>query len=319
MNGRLSALFSGNGCQTCVLLHEKNPAVKWTRLVWILNIAALLAAGFLIVGMVQKRDDVESASPVDSNLSHVSPVRAVPALTEEDRVEIVSRNIFLPDGASGRDSTSNDTGASLLARTRLQVRLLGTIAGDAEIARAVIEDMTSKVQDIYKVGDSVQGAEVRHIARNRVILLVDGKSEVLELYLTASGAPADARSSTPGPAIDIDLSKAVSVISPTQFEINKKALLAQIGGVEAVVKAAKLTPYVVDGKTEGLRITGLDNISMARFVGIQNEDVIQVVNGQTLTSRQKAYQVMRKARTQGNLNVQLLRDGEEKALTFGIK
>jgi len=289
--------------------------VKWTRLVWISNIAALIALGLLIAGMVQKHDRVESASPFDSGHSQVSAVPPAPTLTEEDRAEIVSRNIFLPDGTSGRGSTTD----AVLARTKLQLRLLGTIAGDPEIARAVIEDTTSKVQDIYKVGDSVQGAEVERIQRNRVILLVDGKREVLELYLTAAGPAPNTSSSAPGPAIDIDLSKAVSVISPTQFEINKKALLAQIGGVEAVVKAARLTPHIVDGKAVGLRISGLDNISMARFVGIQNDDVIQVVNGQMLTSQQKAYQVMRKARTQGKLNVQLLRSGEEKRLTFGFK
>jgi S1-C subfamily serine protease len=56
------------------------------------------------------------------------------------------------------------------------------------------------------------------------------------------------------------------------------------------------------------------------LVGVRNGDVIQVVNGQKLTSVQKAYQVYRKARVQSSFTIHLLRGGrDQKKLSFKLK
>jgi type II secretory pathway component PulC len=58
---------------------------------------------------------------------------------------------------------------------------------------------------------------------------------------------------------------------------------------------------------------------MARYVGFENGDVIQNINGSTVTNRRKAFQILRKARSQSSLNIQLLRNQEQMSLSFGIK
>jgi type II secretory pathway component PulC len=75
---------------------------------------------------------------------------------------------------------------------------------------------------------------------------------------------------------------------------------------------------VKNHRTEGLKISGLEKIPMAERFGLQNGDVVQSINGQQLTSKQKAFQVLMKARTQSKVDIQLLRDGQRKGLSFDL-
>ena len=80
----------------------------------------------------------------------------------------------------------------------------------------------------------------------------------------------------------------------------------------------EVAPYIINGQQEGLCITGLDNLSMAGCFGFENGDVIQTINGQLLTNKQKAFQALKKARSQSSLNVQLLRNQHKIDRSFKI-
>ncbi len=58
---------------------------------------------------------------------------------------------------------------------------------------------------------------------------------------------------------------------------------------------------------------------MAGNFGFENGDVIQTINGQLLTNKRKAFQVLKKARSQSSLNFQLLRNKQKMDLSFEIK
>jgi type II secretory pathway component PulC len=64
-------------------------------------------------------------------------------------------------------------------KTTLKLTLLGTVSGNERDARAIIVDEKEKKQDIYQIGDAVQGALITEIKRGKVILDVDGKREFL--------------------------------------------------------------------------------------------------------------------------------------------
>jgi type II secretory pathway component PulC len=85
-----------------------------------------------------------------------------------------------------------------------------------------------------------------------------------------------------------------------------------------ILHKATIEPYVRNGQTEGLQLTGLENIPMADMIGLRSGDVVQSVNGQQLTSKQKAFQVLMKAKTQSKIDIQLLRDGQSRNLSFDL-
>ena len=63
----------------------------------------------------------------------------------------------------------------------LNLRLWGTITGNNINTYAIIEDMTSRQQKLYKKGDGIQNATVETIFREKVVIKVGETFEVLEI------------------------------------------------------------------------------------------------------------------------------------------
>ena len=240
---------------------------------------------------------------------------------------ILERNIFSPvtvsaSQKSSQKETVETQSAKPVTTGQLELRLLGTVAGDENAACAIIEDTKTRIQELYKTGDLVQGARIEKIERNRIMLLNEGIQQILNLYVGSEdnmNAVASTKETKSAAPEKNSMAGVIKVTSPTEREVNKSAFLAKVGGVEAVMKTVDITPHLVNGKADGLKITGLEGLSMARFVGLENGDVIQVINGQFVTDSRKAFQVLRKARALSSLDMQLLRGSERKTLSFKIQ
>lgn len=93
----------------------------------------------------------------------------------------------------------------------------------------------------------------------------------------------------------------------------------KIGYIETVLRKAIVEPYCINGQTKGLRITGLEKISLTRDLLLKSGDIIRAINGQMLNSKRQAYEIFKKARMQPTMTVDLLRDGETKILLFDFR
>ena len=89
--------------------------------------------------------------------------------------------------------------------------------------------------------------------------------------------------------------------------------------VELILKNAVIEPYYINGQIEGLQIDSLDEISEAKALLLKSGDIILAVNGQTLSSKKKAYDIFKKARKEPIMIVDLLQDGEAKILLFDFQ
>jgi hypothetical protein len=58
--------------------------------------------------------------------------------------------------------------------------------------------------------------------------------------------------------------------------------------VETILMKAVIEPYHINGQIEGLQITGLDKILIARDLLLKSGDIIRAVNGHPLNSKQRA-------------------------------
>jgi type II secretion system protein C len=233
---------------------------------------------------------------------------------------ILERNIFGPSGLSAdrKDLRRKDNNTPLSA-IKARFRLCATVAGDNQIACAVIEDLRSRRQDIYKAGEIIKGARVERIDRNKIILFYEGQLEVLNLHIKRDISAPVERDEEPVIAQKEDETGFANDILPFEMGMNNGAFTTQVPKIEVFLEKVELSPYIIDGQEEGLCITGLDDLSVARQVGFENGDVIQAVNGQVLTNKQKAFQVLRKARSQSQICVQILRNQRNLDLSFDIK
>lgn len=237
-----------------------------------------------------------------------------------DYAAIVQRNLFTEGdaadvpGAAGNPAPALD---SLASAEELGLRLVGAIAGGPTASRAIIQDSKSNAAGSYRIGDAVASATVEAIQRDAVVLRYQGQPLVLRLRSGgADNAGPKAQSGQPhagdtGP-------KAPDGPPASDATGSTVSASSRAGSVAELFRKITIEPYVSNDRTEGLKITGLENFPMAQALGLQNGDVVQSVNGQQLTSKQKAFQVLMKARTQSKINFQLLRDGKSKNLSFNL-
>jgi len=243
---------------------------------------------------------------------HANEMTSPPELSLEDYTEIIERNPF--GGSSKWASIAN--GSKHSVSEELGLALFGTISGNPVVARAIIKDLKTGVLDVYITGQTVGDARIESIDTDAVILTHNGERIILRLNITQSGSYSSDNTQTSSPQT-INKSGAVRTDLSTQ-KIGTD-VRTEIGRVEAVLSKANIKPYAVDDQIEGLRITGLENISEAKELGLQNGDIIRVVNGHRLTDKQKAFQIFKKARSQASVSMELLRDNETKTLTFPLR
>ncbi len=233
----------------------------------------------------------------------------------EDYSAIVERNIFGSADSSYMEDKSAPNIEARSAEEELGLALLGTVCGSMEISRAIIINTKTKLLGMYKTGQNVAGARIRSIEEDAVILLHKGQRKKLTLNRT-SGHNKNNTQVLSSPAIN-EAGKVASPVLPVKQPLTE--VPTRIAHVEVMLSKAVIEPYAVNGQIEGLRITGLENIPMAKALGLKNGDIICEVNGNRLTSKQKALQVFKKARSQAVMNLELLRDGETEELSFALQ
>lgn len=89
--------------------------------------------------------------------------------------------------------------------------------------------------------------------------------------------------------------------------------------IEAVLKKAVIEPYHINGHIEGLRISGLDKILVAKELLLKSGDIIRVVNRQLLSSKKRAYKIFKRARRRPIMEIELLRDGKSQTLLYYLR
>jgi type II secretion system protein C len=295
--------------------------LKIPRILLVMNIILLVILGYIVADFVlgYNREQGVIVKTVETTEGEQSTQSKDSSPADNPDI-IIERNIF---GSSGWNSTGQnpkqETEEDSISVIKAQLRLLATVAGDEDVACAVIENVKTKVQDLYRTGDVIEGTQIESIDRNKIVLLSNGRREILNLYVAGSTTDRIETVAEPVAAQKEDASDVVNIISSTEREINKRAFLARVGGMEAILKKVKVAPFIEGGEEKGVRITGLEDLSMARYVGFENGDIIQNINGSTVTNRRKAFQILRKARSQSSIKIQLLRNQQEKQLLFGIK
>ena len=280
-------------------------AVKALLIIVLLYTGLQAIAARMRPGRILDPETVSGTDPIPGERS--AAPKADPA---RDYSAIVQRNLF-----TGPDRLALQTGPSrsqmldsMPSAEELGLKLIGAIAGGPAASRAIIQNTQNNTINPYRIGDVVASATVESILRDAVILRRQGRQLVLRLHTGTGGDRGDSRQS----------SDERSSASATPRQGAAVPLSTQAGYVEEVFRKVEIEPYVKNNRTQGLRVSGLEKVPMAELFGLKNGDVIQTINGQQLTSKQKAFQVLMKAKSQSRIDIQLLRDGKSKDLSFEI-
>jgi type II secretion system protein C len=252
-----------------------------------------------------------SGSAPDGDESRINETVHPSDSLSTDYTKIAERNPFgTPNQTRDTDKLmSFDTATS----EEMGLALSGTIAGNPEVARAIIKNLKTGTSDLYKTGQKVEDATIEYIGTDEIILSYNGRRKILKLNIAQ---PGNSTETSPAKTINETSNAGRADSSAPIIHTDTQT---KTGCVEAILKHALIEPHVVDGRVEGFRITDLENIGHAQELGFKNGDIIRKVNGHLLTSRQKAHQIFKKAISQAALNLELLRDDETKKLSFNLR
>jgi general secretion pathway protein C len=212
-----------------------------------------------------------------------------------------------------------------LKPTDLKLKLWGTVTGDRGQPYAVIEDLKTKQQVLYQVGDSVQNAAIKMIFRDKVVLGLGGKDQVLMLEepasttgagsvsgsgpgagpATAAPAPAGPRRplTVPGPT---DPGPIQPAPEPPQPPLSADDQLGKIG----------LEPQFSDGVVAGLKINRMTPDSVFSRMGLKPGDVIIGFNEQSIATPADTKQLLEQLADDGEVQVQIRRQGQQQTIDF---
>ncbi|MGB3211249.1 MAG: type II secretion system protein N [Desulforhopalus sp.] len=158
----------------------------------ITNILPFLLITLLCVGVVEGgyqalehfalKTPVENEKASDTVVAVEEQTAELEQKKDNDYKVILKRNLFGPPPGEG-DSVVDETPDVVeeLESTSLNIVLMGTINGEDGAGRAIILDNSSRKQELYEVGDSIQGASIKEILRGKVILVYNGKDEMLDM------------------------------------------------------------------------------------------------------------------------------------------
>lgn len=165
------------------------------------RVAAKLVVIFLLVyagvylwyGRLEKRLLSGTAKPVKIQAEKTAAIGkqgskvVEPEAGTQNYQVIVTRNIF--QAALESVVEAPEEVVEEVIPTSLNLTLLGTVTGNDRDARAIIVDNKDKQQDIYQIGDALQGAFIESIGRGKVTLDVNGKIEALLIKDREGGGP----------------------------------------------------------------------------------------------------------------------------------
>lgn len=104
---------------------------------------------------------------------------------------ILQRNLFgsyKKEEAPKKEEDPKEQEAELASE--LNLVLMGTISGTENSRRAIILNKQTRDQEIYSVGEVIEGALIEEIKRGEILLTIDGKTKRLDMSEAADMRPA---------------------------------------------------------------------------------------------------------------------------------
>lgn len=284
------------------------------------NLLILASAVFFITHIVTFRIAREIEPPFSKGYSKSTLISGTKETKSLEMYKtILDRNIF-----------NSKTLAALLApparpgdaareeKQVVPIRLIGTVAGDAEFAYAIIEDPFQKSHKIFRTNDTIApGVKLLGISRSRITIERDGKREDVEL--TSQDALAQQRTSAPQPPRPA--SPPAPQESPQQgtMVIEREAIASATEDMNKLLTQARLVPNFTGGVADGFRIFSIVPSSIFDKVGLRNGDILYGINGSELKDPEKAFQVYQMLKDNDRFVIDLVRAGQKMTLNYEVR
>ena len=284
------------------------------------NLLILATAVFFITQIVTFRIAREIEPPFSRGYSKATLVSGTKETKPLELYKtILSRNIFNSKTlAALLAPPARSSDAMKDAKQLVPIRLIGTVAGDARFAFAIIEDPFQKSHKIFRTNDTIApGVKLLDISRNRITIERDGKREEVELASLdtmaqpRTGGVSPQRPSTP-PLFE------ASPQQGTMF-IDRETVTAATEDMNKLLTQARLVPNFTGGEADGFRIFSIVPSSLFDKIGLRNGDILSGINGTEIKDPEKAFQVYQMLKDNDRFVIDLVRAGQKMTLNYEVR
>ena len=257
---------------------------------------------------------------------------------------ILKRNIF--DSALG-DLSLEPADAPALSDTEMpgqdveepcqsKMRLIGTVVlpGELEQSLAAIVGSDQKA-GLYRGGTEVEGARIRSIQSDSVILQTSkgfcklamfevesaGQKPVVALATPAAPRETNQRSLVDRNAglSDDEIAQGIEKVNDTNYNISRTMLSKVLDNAGRLIGIAAVAPKMEGGRSVGMEIRGIRPNTLLTRLGIENGDVLESVNGQSLTSTDAALGAYTTLRTADKFDLAIRRGNQSMIINYNLE
>lgn len=315
------------------------------RYFWVVNLVVLAVLAYLAARVLNNIGAREIASLQTERVAQapakVSRATAGPLKSEWAQI-VNNRNLFNSDPPAPEEDggVKTDGGEAVgfdgkgvpppwanCKESESSIGLSATmVAEPAEWSFAVIDDGENDEDRLLREGQQVADFVLAAIQRERVVLASKGGGfECVALGEKKRSKKKRSSSRTFGKKRSGSKSKSAKIkegvkkTGKNQYEIDREMLNEQLDDLGTLSKQARVIPHYRDGRPQGFKIVGVRPGSLYSHIGVRSGDVLKSVNGEEITSPNKALELYEKLKSSDNVNVDVERRGRKVSLEYNIK
>jgi general secretion pathway protein C len=232
----------------------------------------------------------------------------------EEYAIIAERNLFGGNGKGSADHSPQDIALDNMpvAVKSLGLKLVGTVvANKANESSAIIEDQSTRKQEVYREGDRIREIQIKRILRHNVVINTGARDEVLTMLPEESAAtarpPRPSRSVRPAPT------------SSSSIRLDRDDLESQMANLNELMQQVRIRPFMEGKRPAGFLISNIKPGSLFSKMGLRNGDVIQGVNGESVSNPEQAIELYEGLMEGGDIELDIKRGRRRQKLQYEIQ
>lgn len=179
-------------------------------------------------------------------------------------------------------------------------KLIGTVTGPPNIARALILKKGENQPGVFKLGKNLFGFIITGIESSKIYLKKNSETFTLNLYEKKEFPTPDKQAGNEGSSGGV-VKKSIS-----RAEMQQKVM----NDIDNAMQGIQAGPHRVNGQIEGFKIIRIRPYNILYEYGIRSGDIIKRINGKKVDSTEKMFNMWQGMKNESKMIIDVDRNGQ---------
>src|SRR5262245_27021127 len=202
-----------------------------------------------------------------------------------------------------------------------KVSLLGTVENESSDGIAILEEIPSKRQVLYRLQQTVPGVgTIVQIEKDRVLFRQGAQEEWLAVALErlAPGFEPRISASLAPPTFVPSPKKVLPVSTNGKKTVDRQVLIDAVNNSTRLYLDAEPIAYLENGRAQGIKLNVVNFFGFFGKLGLQSGDVLKRINGLEIEDPMKLPSLVEKLKDERSLRLDIVRNGTPRTLSYEI-